>query len=208
MKQQLTYLALGDSYTIGELVTAGENFPNQVCSILNQHGYSMSPPRIIATTGWTTGELKLGIKAANAEAPLLKTYDFVSLLIGVNNQYRGYLQKEYSIDFESLLKDALKFAANNKNRIVVLSIPDWGVTPFAKDRNRKLISNEIDDYNKINETITQKMGIQYIYITDWTREAATDLSLLTTDGLHPSGKEYKRWAEKVADYFLLQFNTK
>ncbi|HNA97360.1 MAG TPA: hypothetical protein PK421_08990, partial [Chitinophagaceae bacterium] len=86
--------------------------------------------------------------------------------------------------------------------------PDWGATPFAKDRNRKLISNEIDDYNKINETITQKMGIQYIYITDWTREAATDLSLLTTDGLHPSGKEYKRWAEKVADYFLLQFNTK
>jgi hypothetical protein len=141
---------------------------------------------------------------------LLKTYDFVSLLIGVNNQYRGYSQKEYSIDFESLLKDALKFAANNKNRIVVLSIPDWGATPFAKDRNRKLISNEIDDYNKINETITQKMGIQYIYITDWTREAATDLSLLTTDGLHPSGKEYKRWAEKwlIIFYFRSIQNKK
>jgi lysophospholipase L1-like esterase len=206
LKQKLTYLALGDSYTIGELLPASENFPNQVCGLLNRQSVLIEKPLIIAKTGWTTDELMQGIIEADETEPLSKSYDFVSLLIGVNNQYRGHSPEQYLTDFEKLLKDAVKFAGNRKDNVIVLSIPDWGVTPFACERDQKQITKEIDVFNHINRSITAKMGIHYIYITDWTREAATDFSLLTSDGLHPSGKEYKRWAEKIADYFLKQIN--
>ena len=176
MQKPLTYLALGDSYTIGELVKENENFPNLVCYLMNLNGIAMDAPRIIAKTGWTTDELQAGIIEDNTREPLLEKYDFVSLLIGVNNQYRARSKQEYSIDFETILKDALKFAGGESERVVVLSIPDWGITPFAEGRDRKAVADEIDQFNEINRQIAEQYHIHYIYITDWTREAATDLS--------------------------------
>ncbi|MBI5857457.1 MAG: SGNH/GDSL hydrolase family protein [Sphingobacteriales bacterium] len=193
----LTYLALGDSYTIGEQVPAEENFPHQVTAMMKSDTIDFQLERIIATTGWTTDELEAGIIESNKTKPLLPAYDFVSLLIGVNNQYRGRSVDNYKIEFEELLKKAIHFAGNRPERVAVLSIPDWGVTPFAAGRDREQIAKEIDAYNAANKEISERYNIHYIYITPWTREAAADKSLLASDGLHPSGKEYKRWAEKI-----------
>ena len=199
--KQYTYLALGDSYTIGESVPSTENFPNQAVSMLLNNAISFLPARIIATTGWTTDELEAGIVAANSASPLRSSYDFVSLLIGVNNQYRGRTVDNYKPEFEELLKKAIKYANNKPDHVVVFSIPDWGVTPFAAGRNRAQIAAEIDAYNAANKQLALFYNVKYIDITPWTREAATDASLLTADGLHPSGKEYKRWAEAMVAYF-------
>lgn len=195
-----SYLALGDSYTIGEMVQPAENFPNQVTTMMKEDGIRVET-RIIAVTGWTTDELEAGIVAANQESPLHEQYDFVSLLIGVNNQYRGRSVDNYKTEFEELLKKAIRFAGNRPQRVVVLSIPDWGITPFAEGRDRTQIATEIDAYNTANKEISLRYGTPYINITPWTREAAADKSLLAADGLHPSGKEYRRWAEKVAASF-------
>ena len=195
------YLALGDSYTIGEMVAPPDNFPGQVYNILQNAGINLQASRIIAKTGWTTDELETGIINANNADPLRSSYDFVSLLIGVNNQYRGRSVDNYKPEFEELLKKAIRYAGNRPERVVVLSIPDWGVTPFANGRDRAQIAREIDAYNAANKEITLRYNVHYIDITPWTREAATDNSLLTSDGLHPSGKEYKRWAERIAAFF-------
>ncbi len=200
-KSAITYLAIGDSYTIGEQVPAKDNFPNQVYSLMKKDFSDFTEPRIIAKTGWTTDELEKGIIAADKTEPLQASYDFVSLLIGVNNQYRGRTVENYKPEFEELLKKAIRFAGNKANHVVVVSIPDWGVTPFAKGRDRNKIAKEIDAYNAAAKEITEKYTIHYIDITPWTREAATDNSLLAADGLHPSGKEYKRWAERIAEFF-------
>jgi len=207
MKQPYTFLALGDSYTIGELVPEAENFPNQVASMLRQQGIAMADPRIIAKTGWTTDELEQGIRSANDNEPLFSQYDMVTLLIGVNDQYRGRTAENYREGFVGLLEKALKYAGNKKNRVAVISIPDWGITPFAKGRDRQQITREIDEYNAINREETLKKGIHYIYITEWTREAVTDNTLLATDGLHPSGREYQRWAEAIAATFRAEFTV-
>lgn len=199
--KKYTYLALGDSYTIGEMVAPPDNFPGQVYSMLKNDKVDLQPARIIAKTGWTTDELETGIISANIANPLQSSYDFVSLLIGVNNQYRGRSADSYKPEFEELLKKAIHYAGNRPEGVVVLSIPDWGVTPFANGRDRAQIAREIDAYNAANKEITLRYNIHYIDITPWTREAATDNSLLASDGLHPSGKEYKRWAEKIAAFF-------
>ncbi|MBL7710266.1 MAG: SGNH/GDSL hydrolase family protein [Chitinophagaceae bacterium] len=196
--KKYTYLAIGDSYTIGESVAPAENFPNQAVQLLQKENSVTIEARIIAKTGWTTDELEAGIIAADKEESLLPSYDFVSLLIGVNNQYRGRSVEEYKPEFEALLKKAIRFAGNNASHVVLLSIPDWGVTPFAEGRDRSQIAAEIDAYNKANKEIALQHKVHYIDITPWTREAATDHSLLAADGLHPSGKEYKRWAVKIA----------
>lgn len=196
-----TYLALGDSYTIGEKVPVRDNFPNQVISAMKAEGYNFLKPRIIAKTGWTTDELEEGIKTANSIDSLRNSYDFVTLLIGVNNQYRGRTVVDYRSEFEPLLKQAIKFAGNRPDRVIVLSIPDWGVTPFASGRDRIKIGLEIDIYNDANEEIALTYNVQYINITPWTREAATDKSLLAADGLHPSALEYKRWSEALKIFF-------
>ena len=193
-----TYLALGDSYTIGEQVPVAENYPNQVVQMLRKKGVLFYAPEIIAKTGWSTDELQSAIN----EHQFLEKYDFVSLLIGVNNQYRGRPVNEFEDQFETLLKKAIQFAGNDRSRVVIISIPDWGVTPFAESRDKKQIKAEIDSYNNVCKSIAGKYQIHYIYITDWTREAASDHSLLTADGLHPSGKEYKRWAELISGHFL------
>lgn len=189
-----TYLALGDSYTIGEGVPEAENFPHQVVQLLNKAGHPFSEPTIIAKTGWTTDELTAGIAAAAPPG----TYNVVSLLIGVNNQYRGRSSAAYSGEFEGLLLKAIAYAGGKSSHVFVVSIPDWGVTPFAAGRDRAQIAAEIDQYNAVNQAVAARYGVHYIDITPGTREAATDLTLLTSDNLHPSGKEYKRWAEKLA----------
>jgi lysophospholipase L1-like esterase len=194
--KRYTYLALGDSYTIGEKVEAKDNFPNQVVARLNEKDVIFRQPKILAQTGWTTDELQAGI----TKAKLRSQYDFVTLLIGVNNQYRGKKVVDYIPEFESLLKQAIQFAGGDTSHVIVLSIPDWGVTPFAEGRDRTQIAKEIDEYNAASELIAAKYKVLYINITKSTRKAAEDASLLTGDGLHPSGKEYAIWAKEVADY--------
>lgn len=201
LEKKYDYLALGDSYTIGESLPSFQNFPNQVVSIMLNNAFPFMPAQIIAKTGWTTDELNNGIIAASSENSLKSSYDFVSLLIGVNNQYRGRSIDNYKTEFEALLKKAILFAGNKAEKVVVLSIPDWGVTPFATGRDRVQIALEIDTYNAANKQIAERYKVHYINITPWSREAAFDNSLLASDGLHPSGKEYKRWAEKIAAFF-------
>ncbi|MEO6611338.1 MAG: SGNH/GDSL hydrolase family protein [Chitinophagaceae bacterium] len=200
MAKKYTYLALGDSYTIGESVTADENFPNQFTKMMSPAAV-VEPARIIAKTGWTTDELEAGIITSQQAKPLLPSYDFVTLLIGVNNQYRGRTVDNYKTEFGELLRKAIQYAGGRTDHVAVLSIPDWGVTPFALGRDRARIAREIDDYNRANRELAESYHIYYIDITPWTREAATDYSLLAADGLHPSGKEYKRWAEQLSAFF-------
>jgi lysophospholipase L1-like esterase len=196
-----TYLALGDSYTIGQSVPPSENYPNQTVSLLKVEALNFEPARIVARTGWTTDDLDGGITAANNSGTLLSSYNFVSLLIGVNDQYRGRSVDSYKPAFEDLLKKAIHFAGDSAGHVVVISIPDWSVTPFANGSDRDKIAKEIDAYNLANKQIAQRYNVEYIDITPWTREGASDLSLIATDGLHPSGKEYKRWAERIVAFF-------
>jgi lysophospholipase L1-like esterase len=193
----LRYLALGDSYTIGESVDISERWPNQLARKLEEQGYT-TDLTIIARTGWTTDELWQGIQQQNIEPP----YDLVSLLIGVNNQYRGLSIEEYREQFIFLLTKAVEFAGGDSNRVIVLSIPDWSVTPFATDRDRDQIANEIDAFNAVNKAETEKANAQYINITPISREAANDTSLIASDGLHPSGMTYKMWAEAALPVVL------
>jgi lysophospholipase L1-like esterase len=188
-----TYLALGDSYTIGHGVQPEDNYPNQTISLLKKDNLN-GQVKIIATTGWTTDNLKAGIEN---DTTILPEYDIVSLLIGVNNQYQGAPIESYRPAFEDLLKKSIGLAGNHPSHVIVLSIPDWSVTAFASGRDRNLISKEIDAYNAINKEIAEKYGVNYIDITPWTREAASDPSLIASDGLHPSGKEYARWALRL-----------
>jgi len=190
-----TFLALGDSYTIGQNVPSYDNFPNQAVQLLKGQGFEFKPAEIVATTGWTTDELQNNINNRSFTPP----YDIVTLLIGVNNQYRGRPVDTYKPEFENLLKQAIQFAGGKADHVIVLSIPDWGVTPFASGRDRDQITREIDEYNAANKIISENYKVHYIDITPWTREAANDLSLVASDGLHPSAKEYKRWSEKLAD---------
>jgi lysophospholipase L1-like esterase len=194
MSTTYSYLALGDSYTIGEGVPIYENFPYQTVQLLRKAGYSLYAAEIVAKTGWTTDELQ----AAIAKNHLLPNYDIVSLLIGVNNQYRGRSLQEYSEQFQALLQQAIGFANNNNKHVFVLSIPDWGVTPFAKDRNSVTIAHEIDSFNAVNKLFAEKYAVHYIDITAGTRLAANDSSLLATDELHYSGKEHLNWATKLS----------
>jgi lysophospholipase L1-like esterase len=193
-----TYLALGDSYTIGEQILLEENFPNQTVAILKG---KVATPQIIATTGWTTDELDTAINEANINT----TFDIVTLLIGVNNQYRGRPLKNFEVEFEHLLQRAIQFANNISNHVIVLSIPDWGVTPFAADRDKNKIAEEIDAYNLVCKTAAQKFKTHYIDITISQRIDGNKDDFLAADKLHPSGKEYKKWAEKVAEKFCSLF---
>ena len=190
-----TYLALGDSYTIGQSVTEAERFPAQTVSKLKQDNINFNAPEYIAVTGWTTRNL---INSITTAPPAKTTYDFVTLLIGVNNQYQNRSQAEYATEFTELLNTAIEYAGNRPKRVAVLSIPDWGVTPFANGRDRALIAKQIDSFNVINKQIALAKAVNYIDITPSARMAATDIALVATDGLHPSGKEYEKWAILLA----------
>lgn len=191
----ITYLALGDSYTIGEQVAAEENFPNQTASLLRKDYFlQVATPKIIAVTGWTTDELNDAIKKEN----LQDTFDFVTLLIGVNNQYRGRDIENYKKEFAQLLNKAILFANGRTSRVFVLSIPDWGVTPFAEGRDRKEIAQQINEYNIANRAIALAYKCHYIDVTPGTRAHGTDEQYLTPDKLHYSAKEYAQWAALLA----------
>ena len=187
-----TYLALGDSYTIGQSVSEADRFPNQTVSLLRNKGVSIQDPRIIATTGWTTRNL---LDAMDAAA-LKDNYDVVSLLIGVNNQYQGKSIEEYKTEFALLLTRAIQYGGNKPTHVFVLSIPDYSVTPFAAGSDRAKIASEIDQFNAVNKSIAIQMGVNYIDITPISREP--DPSLIANDGLHPSGKQYKKWADLLS----------
>jgi len=189
-----TFLALGDSYTIGEQVPLKENFPYQTVELLHKDKVDVADPVIIATTGWTTDELAAGIREHN----LHETFSIVTLLIGVNNQYRGRSVDNYKQEYTTLLEQAIAFAKNKPEYVFVLSIPDWGVTPFAEGKDRAHIAKEIDAYNAAKKEITLKHHCHYIDITGSTRENGNKPGYLAEDGLHPSGKEYAVWAEKLS----------
>lgn len=186
------YLALGDSYTIGQSVTEQERFPVQTVNLLRAQNIKINDPKIIATTGWTTRNL---IDALNA-TPLSNNYNVVSLLIGVNNQYQHRTIDEYKTEFGILLVRAIQYAANKPSHVFVLSIPDYSVTPFANGYDRQKIAAEIDEFNAVNKTISLQLGVNYLDITGISREP--DPSLIANDGLHPSGKQYKRWADLLS----------
>ena len=193
----LKYLALGDSYTIGESVSKDQSFPYQLAAKLNQVGINMSSPEIIAATGWTTDDLIKAIKKNPR-----KKYDLVTLLIGVNNQYKGYSSDIYREEFKELLNTATIYAGGNKTHVFVISIPDWSVTPFAKksDRDLQQVSDQIDLFNAINKEETLRKGIQYVDITSGLRKTDSDPSLIAEDGLHPSGKVYGEWVELLSGF--------
>jgi lysophospholipase L1-like esterase len=184
-----TYLALGDSYTIGESVKEAERFPNQLADSLKTEGINIGTVKIVARTGWTTDELESGITASGLTQT--DTFDMVSLLIGVNNQYRGRSVEDYKPSFTALLQRAIKFAGGKKERVIVVSIPDYAYTTFGG--GRQSISEGIDQYNAANEAITRSMGIAYAQITPISRQGLNDPSLVAGDGLHPSGKQYGQW---------------
>lgn len=196
-----TYLALGDSYTIGELVPAEQNFPHQTVALLNKKGLQVAEPVIIATTGWTTDELAAAIKERDVQG----TFSFVTLLIGVNNQYRGRDIENYKQEYTQLLETAIKYAGGDVRKVFVLSIPDWGATPFAEGKDRGKIAKEIDAYNNACEEITKKHNCHFLYITDSTRLNAT-AEYLAEDGLHPGGKEYAVWAQRLSLMVMNELN--
>ncbi|MBC7418568.1 MAG: SGNH/GDSL hydrolase family protein [Pedobacter sp.] len=196
----ITYLALGDSYTIGESVLAEDSYPYQITKLLNDANTAVENPEIIAVTGWTTKDL---LAAIATEKPS-NNYNFVTLLIGVNNQYSREDISIYQQDFTTLLTKAISFASGDKSRVFIISIPDWGVTPFAKDdvRSSLQIGKEIDRYNAFAKKITSAAGVSFTNITPASRNAATDATLLASDGLHPSGKMYAEWADIVTSKIL------
>ncbi len=188
--ESLSYLALGDSYTIGEQVRHHENFPKQTVNSLRRCGFRVQAPEIIAVTGFTTDELMALIQAT----PLQPPYSLVTLLAGVNNQYRGRSLGNFEAEFGELLEQAVAFSGGHFQRVWVLSIPDWGVTPFAEGRDRAEIAREIDAFNAVCRHQAEKRGAGYIDITTGQRRDGNLAEYLAADGLHPSGKEYAKWA--------------
>jgi lysophospholipase L1-like esterase len=187
------YLALGDSYTIGEGVPESARWPVVLAQRLRAQGHAVDAPQIVAHTGWTTDELA----AALERAPLAPPYDLVSLLIGVNNQYRGRAADDYRREFARLLARAIELAGARPQRVFVVSIPDWGVTPFAEGRDRARIGREIDAFNAIAQDEARRHGVAYVDVTPISRASGQPAEFLAADGLHPGPAQYRRWAEQA-----------
>jgi lysophospholipase L1-like esterase len=189
----MRYLALGDSYTIGEGVEVAGRWPVQLANALREEGIALRDPRIIATTGWTTDELSSAIDVAEP----LGHWDLVTLLIGVNNQYRGRSLVDYRVEFGELLHRAIGFANGRRDRVLVLSIPDWGITPFgvheAANGGRGNVSAEIDAFNAAARTVCEKHGVAFVDITPASRERGAEADQVAEDGLHPSAAMYTTW---------------
>ena len=190
-----TYLALGDSYTIGESIAENERWPVQLVAKLNSDQISFQSPKIIAKTGWRTDELLEAIENELRD----EKYDLVSVLIGVNNQYQGKEIAQFEREFEQVLLKAIEHSKNGAKGVFVVSIPDYGITPFAVNSDSDKIVKEISNYNAISEKIAEKYEVDYYFITDISREALNDISLLAEDKLHPSGKMYQLWVERFYD---------
>ncbi|BDU18287.1 SGNH/GDSL hydrolase family protein [Lysobacter auxotrophicus] len=187
----LSFLALGDSYTIGEGVAESGRWPVQLAAKLREEGIALADPRIIATTGWTTDELAWGIDGAEP----LGEWDFVTLLIGVNNQYRGRSATDYRGEFETLLQRAMRCARGRADRVLVLSIPDWGITPFVKTTQAtpEQVATELDAYNAAAQVVCEAHGVAFVDITPVSRERGAEPEMLAEDGLHPSAAMYTLW---------------
>ena len=196
--KELRFLALGDSYTIGQSVEVSDRWPVQLVRRLREGGIAVLEPVIIAQTGWTTGDLSAAIDEAAPEG----TFDIVALLIGVNNQFRGMDTGQYQTEFADLFRRAVAFAAEDPSRVIVVSIPDWGVTPFAQGRDVDLIAQQIDLFNSVNRTEAMRTGARYVDVTAISREAVTEPGLVAEDGLHPSGEMYSRWVDVVLPVVL------
>lgn len=184
------FLALGDSYTIGEGVASAERWPVRLVALLRGRAIEIDDPVIVARTGWTTDELLEGIDVATPHGD----FDIVSLLIGVNDQFRGRARAAYDTGFRALLERAVSFAAEDPSHVLVLSIPDWSVTPFAAGRDRAAIARDIDDFNAVNRSAARLAGARYVDITGESRADPRNPAMLAGDGLHPSGIAYERWA--------------
>lgn len=195
MKNQLyNYIALGDSYTIGESLSSIDSFPYQVVQRLRSKNYDFNPPEIIAKTGWTTRQLTEAIQ----QYRFLPKYDFVSLLAGVNNQYQGKPIIEFKNDFEYLLQFSLKLVDHVKSRVCILSIPDYSKTPFAEHLDKEKISKEIIEFNSVCKALSIQYKVNYLDVS----EAVSSLpinELISSDHLHPSSKAYSKWAEKLTE---------
>jgi lysophospholipase L1-like esterase len=185
------FLALGDSYTIGESVDPLDRWPVQLAAAIQADGVLLDDPIIIAQTGWTTSNLLAQVEVNNPQGP----FDLVTLLIGVNNQYQGKDIESYREEFGELLDISIDLAGGDPGKVIVLSIPDWGVTPFADGRNRDNIREQIDQFNLVNQTESLASGVHYVDITPISRKAVNDTTLLAPDNLHPSGKMYAAWVE-------------
>jgi len=196
--QKITYLALGDSYTIGESVPEQERFPVQLVKLLQKQNVNIEHPDIVAVTGWTTRNL---LNALNTKRPK-DNYSFVTLLIGVNNQYQGRPLEEYKTEFSQLVNMAIAFAGNKKEDVFVLSIPDYSVTPFARNLDTAKIAKEIELFNEANHLISQNAGVNYLDITPISRDAKNDPSLIADDGLHPSPQQYLKWSQLLEPLVL------
>ena len=192
IEDNVHFLALGDSYTIGESVTADSRWPVLLVDSLHHRGINSQNPAIIATTGWRTDELKRAIDKEKIKG----TYSLVSLQIGVNNFYQGKSSEAYAPEFEQLLQTAIRLAGNKKEHVFVVSIPDYGFTPFGQEK-RQEITIGIDAFNRVNREITERMGVTYIDITAISRRGLAEPDLVASDGLHPSGKMYAEWVEAI-----------
>lgn len=191
-KDTVRYLALGDSYTIGQNVLETDRFPVQLTNLLQKEAILIKSPKIIAKTGWRTDNLSAAMDAAKLDS----NWNLVTLLIGVNNQYQGQNVAQYEQPFRQLLKRAIALAKGKKERVFVVSIPDYAYTPFGQNTGNQInISKEIDAYNAVNEQVAKEMGVIYFNITPISREGLKDPDLVANDGLHPSGKMYSRWVE-------------
>ena len=206
-KNDLSYLALGDSYTIGEGVLSEFSYPEQTREKLLKYNLKIEAVKIIAKTGWTSGELLDAIDLEDLEE---KHFDLVTLLIGVNNQYRGQPIDQYETDFKKLLTFALYMTKNKKNRVTVISIPDWGVTKFAGSGNKKpdLIAKEIDLFNEVNHKVSYNFGVNYLNVTANYRNMGGQEKNLADDGLHPSASVYGQWAVALSEIIYQNFRSK
>lgn len=191
-KEGVSYLALGDSYTIGESVETTGNFPYQLADSISKDGKEYISPVIIARTGWRTDELIEAVESAH----LKKEYDLVTLLIGVNNEFQGKSIEQYEKEFTMLCQKSIELAANRKERVYVLSIPDYGCTPFGKP-NLERISSRIDQFNAVNKRISDSLELNYVDITGISRKGLKQTDLVAEDGLHPSNKMYSLWVKEI-----------
>lgn len=187
----LRFLALGDSYTKGEGVTAGERWPVQLAAKLRDAGLDVADPLIIAETGWRTDDLNAGIDGASPKGP----FHLVALLIGVNNQFQGHSAAAYRGEFDTLLRRAVALAGGEPSRVLVFSIPDYGATPYGRMSDPAGIAAGVKQFNAVNHELSKNAGVRYVDLVPVSRTAASDPDLTARDDLHPSGKMYAAWVE-------------
>ncbi|MGH8106475.1 MAG: SGNH/GDSL hydrolase family protein [Arenimonas sp.] len=199
MLESMRYLALGDSYTIGEALAVEDSWPMQWAHALRANGVRIADPGIIAKTGWTTDELSDALDEAESNSTIRPPYDLVSLLIGVNNQYRGRSTENYREEFAGLLKCAIAYAGNKSSHVFVVSIPDWGITEFGQKSGRNVaqIARELDAYNQINRELSKKAGAHWVDISAVTRSVGAAAKYYAEDGLHPSRALYALWVKEL-----------